>query len=76
VDERGELCKTIYGNFAANLEIYYQDFFHSSSMLQEAGAGGKQERGHILPFKDLEKAEFAAFRQIFFTKLLVIYNSF
>jgi hypothetical protein len=27
VDERGELCKSIYGNFAANLEIYYQDFF-------------------------------------------------
>jgi hypothetical protein len=43
VDETGELCKTIYGNFAANLEIYYQDFFHSSSMgrsREQAREGG------------------------------------
>jgi hypothetical protein len=29
VDERGESCKTIYGNFAENLGNYIQDFFQT-----------------------------------------------
>ena len=29
MDERGESCKTVYGNFAENFDIYIQDFFQT-----------------------------------------------
>jgi hypothetical protein len=56
VDERGESCKTIYGNFAENLENYIQ-----------RGHIPPFKKCFCPPTfvcKDLEKIEFVAFKYL------------